>query len=291
MQSKHELTAFHSLPRRFGGVSFRVEPNGSTKAQSVRYSLLQNVECRDQTGFVSRYQKTYCHLPEGNSQRMRVIIFSNGDPGDLRRAGMIVRDGDLILAADGGAVHAVNAGILPDVVIGDLDSLENHPETLTMLRDKGVAFRQYPVEKDYTDLELAMDYALEQKASSICIMCPFGARLDHLLGNILLATLSKYERIPISFYDGLQKAFILRSGEEREIRGGSVGAVLSLVPLTPRVSGVFLSGTRWPLTNQTLNFGSTWTLSNSIAESIVTVSVGSGCLLAVFPNTGDMDIS
>ena len=98
---------------------------------------------------------------------MRAIIFANGDASDPDLVRRWTAQADLIIAADGGSRHALAAGVTPHVVIGDLDSLAEADRA--QLDRTGVPLIVFPTHKDYTDLELALRYALERHATEIII--------------------------------------------------------------------------------------------------------------------------
>ena len=89
---------------------------------------------------------------------IRCVIFANGDPPNPETAWRHANHADLLVAADGGAHHALALELVPHVVIGDLDSLDE--EQQTRLRSAGTRFFVYPAAKDETDLELALLYAV-----------------------------------------------------------------------------------------------------------------------------------
>ncbi|NMC62754.1 MAG: thiamine diphosphokinase [SAR324 cluster bacterium] len=211
----------------------------------------------------------------------RAVVFVNGEAGKLHKLIPQIREHELILCADGGAVHCFNYGMVPHVIIGDLDSLSQSPEILQHFRSLKVSFLKYPSNKDYSDLELTLDYALEQKVTTLLLLCPFGGRLDHLLGNVFLASLEKYSSMSIEFSDGYQSAFLLRGAEERTL-SGKIGSTFSLIPLSSEVHGVNLSGATWPLKDATLNFGKTLSLSNSFAKTNLQISIKEGLMLLVW---------
>ena len=117
---------------------------------------------------------------------MRIVIFANGVMDDpAGEAAAWIRPGDLVVAADGGSHHALDAGITPSVVIGDLDSLSD--DLLRRLEAERVAFHRAPVEKDETDLELALTWAAAQPGvEEIVVLGAFGGRPDQALSNLLL---------------------------------------------------------------------------------------------------------
>lgn len=108
----------------------------------------------------------------------RAIIFCSGDM-DSNEVFLPEYRHDLILCADGGYRHAKRLGIIPDLIIGDLDSgIEQYPDE--------VANRIYPSEKDMTDTNLCLDYAIEQGCEEVVILGGIGGRLDHEFSHYAL---------------------------------------------------------------------------------------------------------
>lgn len=212
----------------------------------------------------------------------RTIIFANGvltDPDALKNQ---LRPTDRLICADGGTQHVLALGLTPHVVIGDLDSTP--PELVARLRAQGVIIQPYPADKDFTDLELALEFAWAEQPHEIVLVTALGGRLDQMLANILLLTQPAYAEIPITLLDGLQRAMILRANQSLTL-DGSIGDTLSLIPLTPTVTGVTIEQVKWPLTDVTLSFGSSFTISNQFVESQAKVSLQSGMVLLVHITT------
>lgn len=208
----------------------------------------------------------------------RIIIFANGlltQPEFLRRR---LLPGDRIFCADGGAVHALTLGLTPEIIIGDLDSLP--PDVVDTLAAKGVNIQRHPIRKDQTDLELAFQAALAQQPDEIVLVTALGGRLDQMLANILLLTRPEYASVKISLIDGPQWALVLRAGQTLTITG-QPGDTLSLIPLTSVVSQVTLTGVEWPLHAATLTLGSTYSISNALADSQAHLTIEKGMLLVV----------
>ena len=116
----------------------------------------------------------------------RVIIFANGELPNVEKARALVNADDYIICADGGAHHALALGLQPNVIIGDLDSITNAELQMATAR-----IIQFSRDKNETDLELALYYALEQKPTSMRIIAALGNRLDQTLGNISLLSDSR----------------------------------------------------------------------------------------------------
>ncbi len=207
-----------------------------------------------------------------------VVILANGQLSDLQRARQRIQTADRLICADAGAAHAIAMGVMPDLVVGDLDSL--NPDHCTMLEAAGVRFEVYPKLKDKTDLELALHLAVAEGAARIDLLGTQGGRLDQSLANLLLLARPEWQTVRLHVIEGDQTAWVVRSGQASVV-SGAIGDSLSLLPLTPEVGGVSLSGVRWPLSDRTLRLGDTLTISNELIEASARVEVGTGLLLIV----------
>lgn len=208
----------------------------------------------------------------------RIVIFANGnltEPDSLRRR---LRPSDRIFCADGGTVHALALGLTPEVIIGDLDSLP--PELMAQMEAVGVIFQRHPPRKDQTDLELAFQTAVAAGADEILLVTALGGRLDQMLANIFLLARPEYASTRLTLVDSSQSATVLHSHQTLMLTG-QPGDTLSLVPLTPTVQQVNLSGVEWPLVEATLSFGSTWSISNTFTVPQATLRIGEGMVLVV----------
>jgi len=207
---------------------------------------------------------------------MRTIIFANGDLPDPPACRDLLRPGDLILAADGGAANAVAAGVTPHMVIGDVDSLD--PALRAELEAAGTRLIQHPTDKDETDLELALLYAVEQGADEILILAALGGRLDQTVANVLLLAHPALIGVRVQIVEGNQTAFLVR---ERAVIHGRPGDGVSLLPLGGDAVGVTADGLRWPLRDETLRFGLARGVSNVLRGRRARLRVREGMLLCV----------
>lgn len=193
------------------------------------------------------------------------------DPGDAQQA----RDADLVIAADGGADHLARWGIEPHLVVGDLDSLG--PEQRERLGPDRV--ERWPVEKDKTDTELAIDRAIARGADEIVLLGALGGpRIDHAIANTLL--LAGRADALIRLVRGPMSMRLLRGGERLELTG-SEGEVVTLLAIGGDALEVRTSGLRYPLTGETLRLGSSRGVSNEIAAPPASVGLGTGVLLVI----------
>jgi thiamine pyrophosphokinase len=206
----------------------------------------------------------------------RVLIFANGILPDLERARRILHPGDLMVCADGGTRHARALGLTPAALVGDLDSVGQ--EDRTALASANVELVQYPEDKDETDLELALRYALQHDPSSIVVVGALGQRLDHTIGNISLLLDSRLIGRDCRLDDGVEQAFICR---DRSRIVGAAGDLVSLVPWGGPAAGVSTDGLRWPLDGDTLHPERSRGISNEMQGDSASVWLESGLLLVI----------
>ena len=179
-----------------------------------------------------------------------------------------------VLAADGGARTALAFGLRPDVVIGDLDSLD--PATLRELERTSVPFETYPPDKDATDGQLAVERALAAQPSELLLLGFLGGpRLDQALANVLV--LRRVE-IPAVLLDESNECILLRPGAEHAWRP-EPREVNSLIPFEGRVEGVRTRGLRWALAGDRLEPGDTRGVSNEAVADEAGVAIERGLLL------------
>lgn len=207
---------------------------------------------------------------------MRIIIFANGVMDDPHAdAVRWIAPEDIIIAADGGTRHALDAGVAPQHIIGDLDSLGS--ETHVQLEAAGTVFHAHPPAKDETDLELALLWAAEQTPHTIVVLGALGGRPDQALANLLLLALPALEGREVILADNEWMIQCLRGGEALVLRGAP-GDTVSLIPLGGDAHGVRTMGLAYPLRDETLHFGLARGVSNVMEEPVAAVKIESGKL-------------
>lgn len=208
---------------------------------------------------------------------MRAVIFVNGIIPDLSTVQRWVREGDDLIAADGGAHHAVAMGLRPRVVVGDLDSLA--PELAEELAAQGVELEKHPPAKSKTDLELAIERAIRDGAQEIYLLGALGGRLDQSLANVLLMAQQDWPAT-IHLVDASEIATVIHGGESMTLEA-TPGSTVSLLPLSATVTGITYTGMLYPLDNATIPLGSTRGVSNEVVSHPATVSIKTGIALVI----------
>jgi thiamine pyrophosphokinase len=205
---------------------------------------------------------------------MRILLIANG----AIAPNTPIPVAQWVIAADGGAHRSLQLGITPQVVIGDFDSLP--PEDQAILQARGASFVRHPARKDFTDLELALQYALELRPDEILILGALGSRWDQTLANLLLPSAPGLLMIPIRILDGAQEIQILRPGVNH-ILFGQPRDTVSLIPVGGDAHGIETDGLEYPLRNETLFFGATRGVSNQLLGAQASVQFQAGWLLCV----------
>lgn len=206
---------------------------------------------------------------------MRAAVVAHGEPDEADRRH--VEHAELVVAADGGALIVERWGLVPSVVIGDLDSLG--PERAERLGSRGATVIAHPAAKDETDTELAVAHALERGADRVTILAAFGgARVDHAMANVMLLADDRLRGRDVRAVRGATSVRALFAGDRLRL-DGAVGDVVSLVPVAGDAGGVTTDGLRFALADDTLALGAARGVSNVIDRVPASVSLRSGKLL------------
>lgn len=188
---------------------------------------------------------------------------------------------DAVLAADRGLKFCSEEGIRPACIMGDFDSLEQGILE-RYRREKQVPIRKFNPIKDNTDMDLALQQAMELGSTEICILGGTGGRLDHFLSTVQNLKKAWERNIPAYVVDSRNLITLPCSREffiEKETQHGKY---VSFLPLEERVTGLTLEGFRYPLQNFTLtNASGGLGVSNEIVEKKARVSYQEGVLVMI----------
>ncbi len=205
-------------------------------------------------------------------QAKTAVIFGSAPIQDGGFLQDYITAGDTVLCADGGRRTAEAMGLQPDWYIGDGDS-GGSPEGLPAL--------VLPEEKDVTDLEAAVHYALSQGYERLLLCGATGGRMDHHLANCLLLEQIAGAGASALLIDEVNEISYLAPGRHR-VKNDPPCRYLGLIPLDRTVTGVTLRGVQYPLTEAQLRRGESLSVSNAILPGeTAEITVGSGALLMV----------
>lgn len=208
-------------------------------------------------------------------RNMRVVIFSGGNIG--RWAVEQVMSGDFLIGADRGALFLLENNLQPDMAIGDFDSLNEQEFLLVQQRCKEMVSCD-PVDKDYTDTEMAFEQALKQRPTEIILLGVTGNRFDHTLANVHLLRKGMKKGVQVRIIDENNEITVIN--KTICISKGTYTHV-SLLPLSLTVTGINLKGFRYPLNNATLEIGSSLAISNVLEQQEGIIEIKTGELLVI----------
>lgn len=213
----------------------------------------------------------------------RALIFANGEQINLEAVQALIQPGDYRVAADGGLHHLRGLGLEPDLVIGDLDSLE--PAEVEQLKRQGVRVDQYPVHKDETDLELALEAVRKAGYTKVLVIGALGGRLDMTLANIFLLALPELAGSDVRLEDGFEEVFLISSQSDPQLGRGSIhgrpGDRVSLLPVGGPARGIRTSGLFYPLRGETLYPERTRGISNHMVEEHARITLEDGQVICI----------
>lgn len=212
---------------------------------------------------------------------MKAVVIANGSFPDPALVSTLLAEADVVIAADGGARALIAYDLPLSVVVGDMDSLP--PDLLQRWQARGGETHIYPVAKDETDLELAIDAALQRGAQRLVVLGALGGRVDHVLANLLLLASPALARRDAAIYDDGTR---VRAITDEAALVGEPGDLLTLLPVTAQVEGIVTEGLHYPLKDEDLTLGIPRGVSNVFTARQATIRVRSGVLLALHTWTG-----
>ena len=207
---------------------------------------------------------------------MYAVVVSSGSIIDYSYYDKFFDKAGFIVCADGGAAHLKKMGFIPDVLVGDFDSIDT--EHLQYYREKKVEIFKYPKEKNMTDTELAEDVAIDRGCRDIVIIGGTGTRLDHMLSNIFLLKKILDRGVIGRVVNEHNEIFLTADSVEVVAQEGYS---LTLLPLTEKVEGITTKALYYPLRGETIEMGSSRGVSNKFVADKAQISITSGILAVI----------
>ncbi|MEH7502374.1 thiamine diphosphokinase [Neobacillus drentensis] len=211
---------------------------------------------------------------------MIINILAGGPEGLLPDLSEYLVDDAFWVGVDRGVYHLLKRNITPAIAFGDFDSVSS--EELMFIEDRVTELKKFKPEKDETDMELALNWALDQNPSIIRLFGATGGRLDHLFANVhlLLNQFKEKKSANICLIDRYNIIFIKEPGSYH-IEKMNSKKYISFVPLTLNVRNLTLEGFKFPLKNHHISLGSTLCISNELISDYGTFSFSEGILIVI----------
>lgn len=183
---------------------------------------------------------------------------------------------DLVIGVDGGAAVCERAGVVPDAVVGDLDSLD--ARIISQLQRAGVELVVFPPDKDMTDLDLALSEARTRGVERVVVTAAFAGRLDHTLAAVgsLLRAASMWPVVA----EPRMSAWLLHDFHRHSVVLFGPGATVSMLALGGEAV-VSCAGVRWPLHRATIEPLASLGVSNVVTSERASFTVHEGAVLLV----------
>lgn len=205
-----------------------------------------------------------------------VVVVADAPDADLAPFRTLLEQADLLIAADGGARYLLALNILPQIAVGDFDSLD--PAALDQLIAAGVEVQRHPVHKDETDLEFALLQAVERGARCVHVLAALGGRADQHLANLQLLTHPALAPLDVRLLHERWQVFVIRDSVRIY---GSPDDIVSLLPMTETVTGIVTEGLYYPLRDEALRLGPARGVSNRMLATEACVTIRDGILLCM----------
>lgn len=215
----------------------------------------------------------------GDESSDALILVAGGRPPALGWLAEVA-DNYPLWAVDRGADVCRSASLIPDRLIGDADS--SSAESWRWVKEHGIPVVHHPVDKDLTDLQLALlELGQQRPGVAALVTGGMGGRFDHAFSNVFSLLEAQREGIkPLGLIDDSEALFLLQGGNSFQADFSVVPAIISLLPLSPVCEEVSSDGVHWPLEAATLNMESPGGICNRLAAGSrsITVSLGRGQL-------------
>ncbi|AJA48166.1 thiamine pyrophosphokinase [Clostridium pasteurianum DSM 525 = ATCC 6013] len=207
---------------------------------------------------------------------MKIVIVSGGKPPREQNLKKYIDNETFIISADSGSNILYKYNIIPDIILGDFDSIDR--EVINYFREKKCKIISYPTEKNFTDTEAALKEAIKMSPDSILLFGCTGSRLDHTFANLGLLYRCLISNIEAYIID--ENNTISLHNEAFKIEGKR-GDLFSLQAFGSVVKGLSISKAKYELNNYDLKFGDPRTVSNELMDGSVFITFHKGILLLI----------
>jgi thiamine pyrophosphokinase len=202
--------------------------------------------------------------------KKRIIIVCNG--ALYPQISKEIQNKDFVIGVDRAAYWLIEHGVIPAVAIGDFDSTSRGE--LEKLKKIIVTIQKYPPEKNFTDTELALMYAIKLKPSMIIVYGGTGTRLDHEMGTVFLLERCQRLGIPAVIRNETNEVMVL--GRGRTILKKREGMrYVSVIPITKSIH-ITLTDFKYEITKKTIFRGQTIGISNEFCRKQAMITIHRG---------------
>jgi len=199
------------------------------------------------------------------------LVFTGGEGPSRDAIEKKLNEADMTAAADSGLLLAERLGVVPDLIVGDMDSI---PDSAMLRRYPDSEIIAFARDKDYTDTELAIEALRARGCSSVGVIGGGGGRLDHLLG---IFSLFHRENAPDFWFTAKEELVLvktmLRIDDWKNRR-------LSFFPVGETEATMSSLGLKWPLDKLSWKVGDVG-VSNVVSGESAEIAMKSGRLVCI----------
>jgi thiamine pyrophosphokinase len=206
--------------------------------------------------------------------KLNIAIVGNGNNSDKLLP--VIRKADYIIGVDRAAYWLIEHQIVPDVAIGDFDSVTKDEYRKIKFFSKKLI--EYPQDKDYIDTELALKFAVTKNPQQIIIFGTIGSRFDQTLASVQL--LGKYTSHNTSLYIKNETNEIYYLSEKKVFKKSLTLPYLSILPITSQIL-ISINGCKYNLTEKVVRRGQSKGVSNEIISKNAVVTIHKGQALVI----------
>ena len=185
---------------------------------------------------------------------------------------------DIIIAADGGASNCLKINLVPNIIIGDMDSLKEEDKSKLNLKSSSIKYIYANPEKDESDTQLAVEYAINLGVKKIIIIGATGDRIDHSFANLILLSSPFLKDVAAKILTDNNEIFVVKNSCTIK---GKVGKLISIFSLSPYTFFIKTRGLKYNLKNEKLLFSPIRGLSNVFTKDTADIEIKEGALLII----------
>lgn len=208
---------------------------------------------------------------------MKSVIISGGEAPSYELVKKELENSYYLICADSGANCLYKYGLYPDIILGDLDSIDK--SALHHFEINKTDIIRFKREKDFTDTYAAVKKAVELGCNEIVLLGCTGSRIDHILGNIGILLECLKLKVCAVMKDEHNTISIINNSTNIQ---GKKGDIFSLIPYGENIEGLNIIGAKYPLENYLLEVGSGLGVSNEFLEEEVKITFTKGTLMVIF---------
>lgn len=208
------------------------------------------------------------------------VLVAGGELSNNKIFKKYISKSDFSVAVDSGGDIFYKNNILPNLLVGDLDSIDK--KSLTYFKDNKIKIEKYPCEKDLTDLEIGLNSLINNGCDKIYALGTIGSRIDHSLANIMI--LKKMYDLNYKCYMINDKNRVQYIESKKEIIINKEYENISIVPLSENGINVSLEGFYYKITDYEMELGSTTGISNYLLNNEGSIKLNRGRALIIESN-------